>query len=75
MTSKQARRLRDILMIVGCIVMLLAYIWEQLFIIGAIIACSCLIPHFLFNRCPHCGKQIGRGDGSYCQFCGKSIDK
>ena len=75
MTGKQARKLRDILLITGGIVVLLAYIWEPLFVIGAILASSCLIPHFLFNRCPHCGKQLGMGYGAYCPFCGGSIDK
>ena len=75
MTVKQGRKLRDILLTSGFIVMLLAYIWEPLFIIGAIIEFSCLILHFLFNRCPHCGKQLGKSDGLYCQFCGKSLDK
>ena len=40
MTGKQARKLRDILLITGGIVMLLAYIWEPLFVIGAILASS-----------------------------------
>ncbi len=75
MTVKQARKLRNALLISGFIVMLLAYVWEPLLVIGTIIACSALIPQFLFNRCPHCGKQLGRGDGPYCQFCGKSLDK
>lgn len=73
MTIKQARKLRDILLISGFIVMLSAYIWEPLFIIGAVISCSCLIPHFLFNRCPHCGKQLGNHAGLYCQYCGKNL--
>ena len=75
MKIKQARKLRDILLISGVIVMLLAYLWECLFIIGVIIIFSSMIPHVLFNKCPHCGKQLGRNEGMYCQFCGKRLDE
>ena len=74
MTIKKARKLRDTLLICGIIVMLLAYIYDPLLIVGAIIAFSALIPHFLFNKCPHCGKQLGRNEGDFCQFCGKSLN-
>lgn len=74
MKLKKARRLRDFLLIAGFIVMLCAYIWEPLLIVGAIISVSCLIPHFLFNRCPHCRKQLGNNAAKYCQHCGKSLD-
>ncbi len=40
--------------------MLLAYVYEPLIIVGALVTFSCLIPHFLYNKCPHCGKQLGR---------------
>ena len=74
MTVKKARKLRDILLIVGAIMMLLGYYGKPIGIIGIIVAFSCLIPHFLFNKCPHCGKQLGRNEGEFCQFCGKPID-
>lgn len=74
MTVKKARKLRDILMVAGILVMLVALLCRPLLIIGAIVAFSGLIPHFLFNKCPHCGKQLGRNEGAFCQFCGKSLD-
>ena len=74
MSAKKARRLRNILLIVGTVVMLLAYIWEPFLSIGAVITVSCLIPDFLFNKCPHCGKHLGRSEGDYCPFCGKGVD-
>ncbi|MBR4291919.1 MAG: zinc-ribbon domain-containing protein [Oscillospiraceae bacterium] len=73
MKVKQAQKLRNILMIAGTAIMLAAYIYEPLFIIGAVVAFSCLIPHFLFNKCPHCGKQLGNNEAAYCQHCGKRI--
>lgn len=74
MPVKKARKVRDCLLVVGAVIMLLAYIWEPFIAIGAVIATSCLIPHFLFNKCPRCGKNLGRSEGDYCPFCGKSID-
>ena len=74
MPAKKARRLRNILLVTGGVVMLLAYIWEPFFTIGAVVAVSSIIPQFLFNKCPHCGKNLGRSEGDYCPFCGKRID-
>ena len=75
MTVKKAQKLRNTLLIVGPVIMLLGgYIYEPLFIVGVVVGCSCLIPHFLFNRCPQCGKQLGKNEGEFCQFCGKHID-
>ncbi len=28
---------------------------------------------WLFNRCPHCGKHLGRDTGLYCPHCGKKL--
>ena len=74
MKVRNARKLRDVLMFIGVSIMLLSYLYEPLFLVGAIIEFSCLIPHFLYNKCPHCGKQLGRNEGNYCQHCGKRID-
>ncbi|XCP86348.1 hypothetical protein ABXS75_05980 [Roseburia hominis] len=75
MTVKKARKLRDMLLIVGAIMMLLAYFYEPMFIVGVIVAFSCLIPHFVFNKCPHCGRQLGRNEGEFCQYCGERIEE
>ena len=74
MTVKKARRIRNGLMIAGFIIMLLAYVYKPLFYIGAVVMFLCLIPHFLYNKCPHCGKQPGRNEGDFCQHCGKRVD-
>ncbi len=75
MNYKAAGKLRDILMVAGAVIMLLAYVWEPFIVIGAVICCSCLIPHFLFFRCPHCGKHLGRQNGKFCQYCGRKLDQ
>ena len=74
MTVKQARKVRDALMIGGTIIVLLAYFWKPFVCVGVIVGLSGLIPHFLYNRCPHCGKQLYRNEGKYCQYCGKQLD-
>lgn len=73
MTVRKARRIRNSLMAAGFVIMLLAYVWEPLFYAGAAVMISCLIPHILWNKCPHCGRQLGLNEGEYCQHCGKQI--
>ena len=74
MKVKQARKVRDILSIAGIVIMLCGYAYDPLLIVGGVVAFSCLIPHFLYNKCPHCRRQLGRNHGRYCQYCGKEID-
>ena len=75
MTVRKARKLRDLLLIAGLVIMYLGYIFKPFYVIGTLVALSALIPHILWNRCPCCGRLLGRAFGDYCQFCGKSIDE
>ena len=75
MSVQKARKLRDGLLIGGAIVMLLGCSWEPMFLVGVIVACSSMIPHFLWNRCPYCEKLLTRNEGDYCQFCGRRLDE
>ena len=74
MKPREARRLRDKLLIAGIVIMLATYIYEPLLVIGTIVAFSCLIPDLLYNKCPHCGKHPGRSEGAFCPHCGGKID-
>lgn len=74
MKLRKAQKLRNTLLIVGFFIMLLGYYSNVIGVIGAIVAVSSLIPHFLFNKCPHCGKQLGRNEGKFCQYCGRPLD-
>lgn len=75
MKVKKARKLIVTLLIAGCILSLLGgYYYEPLFIVGVIVMISSFIPHFLYNKCPHCGKNLGNNGGPYCQFCGKEYE-
>lgn len=76
MNVKNARKLMVTLLIAGFVLSLLGgwYTYEPLFIAGIIVMVSSLIPHFLYNKCPHCGKNLGRNGGRFCQFCGKEYE-
>ena len=74
MKAKEAQRLRDILALTGIIIMLFGYVYEPLLVIGGVVALSCFITHFLYNKCPHCGKQLGRNDSKCCPHCGEEIN-
>lgn len=74
MKVKEARKARDLLMAAGIGILLAGYLWKPLTIVGVIVAFSCLIPDFLYNKCPHCGKHLGRNEGAYCQHCGGKIE-
>ena len=70
MKAKDAQKLRNMILAIGFILMVGAYIFKPLLIIGAIVAVSCMIPDYLYNKCPHCGKRLGRNEGRFCQHCG-----
>ncbi len=74
MKVRHAQKLRNLLLLIGTVIMLAAYFYEPLLIIGMIVAFSSLIPHFLYNKCPHCGKQLGNQEAKYCQHCGRQLD-
>ena len=74
MSNKDAQILRDTLMVVGFVVMLAGYLYMPLTFIGAVVMLSCLVPDFLYNRCPQCKKRLGRNSGAFCQHCGAKLD-
>lgn len=34
-----------------------------------------IILSFLFNRCPHCRRFLGRSGGPHCRYCGKDMEE
>jgi len=74
MKARTAQKVRDILAISGIIIMLCYRIYEPLLAIGGVVAFSCFVPHFLYNKCPHCGKPLGRNEAKCCQHCGEVFD-
>ncbi len=62
-------------MVTGAVILLLG-VWLEIFLlIGSVVMISGIIPDILYNKCPHCGKHLGRNEADYCQFCGKPIDE
>ncbi len=77
MKPEQAQRLRDILLVLGVLIMFSSYLFgETLLWVGIVVTFSGLIPHFLYNKCPHCGHQLRAWThkAPYCPFCGKRVD-
>lgn len=75
MKVKHARILTLTILIIGFIIIMLgSYLYEPLLIVGAIVTVSSLIPHFLYNKCPHCGRHLGRNRGRFCQYCRKEVE-
>ena len=74
MEVKKARKLRDILFSVGIGLILLGSVWKSFWVIGCAVVFSGLIFNFLFNKCPHCDRQLGRNEGDFCQFCGRPLE-
>lgn len=74
MKARDAQKWRNRLLVIGILIMLAANLYEALLGVGTIVALSCLIPDFLYNKCPRCGKHLGRNEAAYCQYCGGKID-
>lgn len=74
MNVRDAQKLRNTLLIAGFFITLSGYLYPPLGIVGVVVSLSCLIPHFLYNKCPHCGHQLGRNEDQFCQHCGERID-
>lgn len=43
--------------------------------IAVLLMIATVIVSIRYWRCPNCDKHLGRLEGSYCQHCGKKIDK
>lgn len=74
MKVSTARNLKDILLLVGIILMFCREIYAPFLIVGGIITLFGFIVHFRYNKCPYCKRQLGRADGDYCQYCGHALD-
>ena len=70
----EARNWRDLLFIIGILTSLAGEVWFPLAIIGFVVVLSGLVLDFLYNKCPHCGKHMGRNRGDFCPNCGRKID-
>ena len=44
-----------------------------LFVAGLLAFVAVVLVDFIFKRCPHCGKHLGRDSGIFCRHCGKKL--
>ena len=74
MPVKKARKLRDTLLITGVVIALMGQLWNVLGFLGFALMILLLIPQFLWNKCPRCGKHFGKEGRDFCQYCGKPLE-
>ena len=76
MKVRDAQKWRNRLIISGFIIMILSSWLDCIWAIGLglIVMVSGLIPE-RYNKCPHCGKALGRNGGDYCHHCGGRIEE
>lgn len=74
MNVRKAQVVRDILFLAGVVTMLCAHIYVPLWFVGVAVVCVGLFVHFRYNKCPQCGKQIGRNAAKYCPHCGEALE-
>jgi len=44
-----------------------------LFVAGLLAFVAVVLVDFIFKRCPHCGKHLGRDSGIFCPHCGQKL--
>ncbi|MDO5401179.1 MAG: hypothetical protein Q4F17_09410 [Eubacteriales bacterium] len=76
MPLNQVKWVRAILFAVGLLMLCLGVHLRllPLTLLGLVPLLGGVLFGFLFYRCPHCGKFLGRADGGYCPFCGEKLD-
>lgn len=73
---KTARKIVWCLLSIGAIIGLIgSYSSDILFVIGIVLMICAILTHFIFYRCPHCGRFLDRSTGEFCPCCGKEIDQ
>lgn len=74
MNVRKAQKLRNYLFVAGIVLSSCYAFSDIIFAIGVVVTVSGLILDFRYNRCPRCGKRLGRNEANFCQHCGGKID-
>lgn len=74
---KRARVLTLVLAVIGAFALIAGLEKElsPLTVAGYVAVAFAVLIEFAFCRCPHCGKNVGRGWGDFCPHCGKPLDE
>lgn len=75
MTLAQARLLMFLFGVLAIVLLPLGCILksEALLYVGLIGFCLAVLVRLLFNRCPHCRKQLKQHTGLRCPYCGEKL--
>ena len=74
MKPKTARKLTLWLGVAGLIFVFCGYIHTGFLALACIALGAGFVVSILFDKCPHCGKSLGRSSTDHCQHCGEKID-
>ena len=74
---KTVRRIYAAVLIVCTIVILLGAALRSaaMMYTAAPVMLADLVFYFIWYRCPHCGRHLGRAWGAYCPYCGIEVVK
>lgn len=75
---KQIRKITFLILFIGAIIAFLGISLNEnviLIIMGLIAMIASIVFHFVFYRCPHCGKFLDRSTGDYCPYCSKNVNE
>ena len=72
----QVRRIVWILIAVGGVVGMVGALGEikPLMVLGVVILICGMGYHYLFYRCPYCGRFLDRSTGAFCPYCGRNMN-
>ena len=77
MKYKTWRGIEIISLIIEIFLLMLCFVWRNTFgwIIPAGFVLLFMALSFIFHRCPHCGRFLGRSGGPCCRYCGKNMEE
>lgn len=77
MKLQQAEKLMKVLIGVMIACAVLAHLVQAaagvLLVVEVILLLAVFVVYFVFLRCPHCGRLLGRDRGEFCPHCGKQL--
>lgn len=74
---QQIKKIFDISAITIVVIVAIGSLLENLpiCVIGFVLMIGAVVFNLVFNRCPRCGRHLGRDGGEYCRHCGVKFDE
>ncbi|MGO5113709.1 hypothetical protein ACTQ33_01540 [Candidatus Avoscillospira sp. LCP25S3_F1] len=75
-SPRAVRKVVGWFMLSGAVLALVGAMMEvtALTVIGVLLLIVAVLIHFMYYRCPHCGRFLDRSTGAYCPYCGKKME-